>query len=235
MPRLRIRYADIAATLALVLATGGTAYAAVELKKNQVKTKHIANKAVGSKQLKNRAIKPGHLSPAVRSQQAAWAEHFTPPTWTLTKGSFVERTITWTQPPGTLDELTGSLVLFWPSACTKTNGTVLMALLSDNQVISAQAATDLANGNGPLHTPDVASSPSYVRFEAPLVPQVVAPPRTDHVTLPIEKYQFVSGSSSVKRTVRIRTRYLSCNGDAQNPAAPPQLRSQSLFVTRHRR
>lgn len=48
----RLTYANVAATLALVLALGGTAYA-VELAKDSVKSKHIKNNSVKSKDIKD--------------------------------------------------------------------------------------------------------------------------------------------------------------------------------------
>jgi hypothetical protein len=52
--RPRLSYANVIATLALFLALGGGAYAAINLPKN----------SVGSKQLKDRAVTPAKVSPA---------------------------------------------------------------------------------------------------------------------------------------------------------------------------
>jgi hypothetical protein len=41
LPRLRLRYADVAATLALVVALSGTAYAATKLPANSVGTPQL--------------------------------------------------------------------------------------------------------------------------------------------------------------------------------------------------
>lgn len=55
--RPRLTYANVVATLALVLALGGgTVYAAVKLGKNEVKSKNIANGAVKGKDLAKNAV-----------------------------------------------------------------------------------------------------------------------------------------------------------------------------------
>jgi Collagen triple helix repeat (20 copies) len=55
MPRLRrhLSYANVVASLALFVALGGSSYAAVQLSKGQVKTRHIATNAVTSAKVKN--------------------------------------------------------------------------------------------------------------------------------------------------------------------------------------
>jgi hypothetical protein len=56
--RPRLSYANVVATLALVLALGGgTVYAAIKLGKNDVKSKNIANGQVKSKDLGKNAVK----------------------------------------------------------------------------------------------------------------------------------------------------------------------------------
>lgn len=54
--RFRIRYADVAATLALVMATGGTAYAATALPKNSVGTPQIKAEAVTTAKVREGAV-----------------------------------------------------------------------------------------------------------------------------------------------------------------------------------
>ena len=63
--RPRLSYANVAATLALVIAIGGgTVYAAVQLSKNSVKSRHIAPKAV-----KNSDIAPNAVtSPKIKNK-----------------------------------------------------------------------------------------------------------------------------------------------------------------------
>ncbi|HSV40085.1 MAG TPA: hypothetical protein VLI04_15100 [Nocardioidaceae bacterium] len=48
---------NVVGYLALVIAMGGTSYAAVQLQAGQVKTKHLANQAVTSKKVKDGTIK----------------------------------------------------------------------------------------------------------------------------------------------------------------------------------
>ena len=58
MLRLRnhLTYANVVSTLCLFILLGGSAYAAVALKRNSVKGKHIAKNAVTSKKVKNASL-----------------------------------------------------------------------------------------------------------------------------------------------------------------------------------
>jgi hypothetical protein len=56
LPRLRLRYADVAATLALILASGGTAYAATKLPAHSVGTAQLKNLAVTDTKLHGGAV-----------------------------------------------------------------------------------------------------------------------------------------------------------------------------------
>ncbi len=62
MPRRRPTYANVASTLALILATGGVAWAA-GLPKNSVGTKQLRANAVTAAKIKPGAIGPGRLAP----------------------------------------------------------------------------------------------------------------------------------------------------------------------------
>ena len=55
--RGRVTYANVVATLALFIALGGTSVAAIQLGKNSVRAKQIAAGAVGTSEVKNRALK----------------------------------------------------------------------------------------------------------------------------------------------------------------------------------
>lgn len=55
--RARVTYANVVATLALFIALGGTSVAAIQLGKNSVKAKQIAPGAVGTSEVKDRALK----------------------------------------------------------------------------------------------------------------------------------------------------------------------------------
>lgn len=55
--RQRLTYANVMATIAVFIALGGSGYAAVTLKRNSVKGKHIAKNAVTSAKVKNRSLK----------------------------------------------------------------------------------------------------------------------------------------------------------------------------------
>jgi hypothetical protein len=56
MRLVRPRYADVAATLALVIALGGTSYAVTKLPANSVGTKQLKNNAVTTKKLAKHAV-----------------------------------------------------------------------------------------------------------------------------------------------------------------------------------
>jgi hypothetical protein len=56
LPRLRLRYADVAATLALILASGGTAYAATKLPAHSVGTAQLKKLAVTDTKLHRAAV-----------------------------------------------------------------------------------------------------------------------------------------------------------------------------------
>jgi hypothetical protein len=70
--KFRIRYADVVATLALILASGGTAYAATALPKNSVGTPQLKPEAVTAGKVDDRAITGRKLKPnAVTSDKVA--------------------------------------------------------------------------------------------------------------------------------------------------------------------
>jgi hypothetical protein len=60
--RAALSYSNVIATLALMIALGGTSYAAVTLGKNSVRSRNIANGAVTSSKIKNGAVTGAKLS-----------------------------------------------------------------------------------------------------------------------------------------------------------------------------
>lgn len=75
----RATYANVTATLALVVALGGTGYAAVNLPKNSVGSKQIVNDSIKSVDVKNNGLKGADvdestLSPVPRAATAADAD-----------------------------------------------------------------------------------------------------------------------------------------------------------------
>jgi len=58
---MRIGYANVTSTLALVVALSGTAYAAVQLNDGQVKTRHLADGAVTTAKLHGNAVTTGKV------------------------------------------------------------------------------------------------------------------------------------------------------------------------------
>jgi hypothetical protein len=72
--RSRLTYANVVATLALFVALGGGSYAAVSLKRNQVKSRHIAKNAVTAPKVKDESLlaqdfAPGQLPQGERGLQ----------------------------------------------------------------------------------------------------------------------------------------------------------------------
>ena len=63
LARLRphLTYANVVASLALFVALGGSSYAAVQLSKKSVKSKHIARSAVTAAKIKNNAVTSGKV------------------------------------------------------------------------------------------------------------------------------------------------------------------------------
>ena len=63
LPTRRPRYADVVGTLALVVALGGTAYAAQELPRNSVGTPQLQKDAVTAAKIEARAVRAAELAP----------------------------------------------------------------------------------------------------------------------------------------------------------------------------
>jgi hypothetical protein len=85
--RARLSYANVVATLALVLALGGVSYAAMKLPKNSVGTKQIKNNAVTGAKVKKHTLtgkninlkKLGTVPSAQTATSATTASSLTPP------------------------------------------------------------------------------------------------------------------------------------------------------------
>lgn len=72
MPALpRVTYANVAATLALAVALGGTSYAATKLPAGSVGTQQLRANAVTSPKIRNGTVGTADLSPAARSLAAS--------------------------------------------------------------------------------------------------------------------------------------------------------------------
>jgi hypothetical protein len=70
--RRHLSYANVVSTLALCLVVGGgSAYAAAQLAKNSVKSKHIATGAVASSDIKNRSVQLQDLASDVTGKNGA--------------------------------------------------------------------------------------------------------------------------------------------------------------------
>lgn len=64
--RTRLTYANVAATLALVLAAGGSSYAALSLPRNSVGSAQIRRGAVGTRELRNHGVHAVDIAPSTR-------------------------------------------------------------------------------------------------------------------------------------------------------------------------
>lgn len=136
----RTAYANVVSTLALVVALGGTSYAAVQLADGQVKTRHIANNAVTSAKIKDGTVAPKDL--AAGSKQRLW--------------SSVK-----IFPGGSGNEITGSFTTFHTLNVPK--GTYLVTLAAEFDNLSGQvngAICDVVSAG--------VSTPRYVAKMAPL-------------------------------------------------------------------
>jgi hypothetical protein len=61
--RARLSYANVMATLAVFIALGGAAYAAVKIPRDSVGARELKDHAVGTSELKDRAVGTGELKP----------------------------------------------------------------------------------------------------------------------------------------------------------------------------
>ena len=64
--RARLTYANITATLALVLAVSGSSYAALSLPRDSVSSAQIKRGAVGTSELRNRGVRAIDIAPSTR-------------------------------------------------------------------------------------------------------------------------------------------------------------------------
>jgi hypothetical protein len=63
---LALSYANVAATLALILALGGTSYAALRLPKNSVGRSQLRKSSVGTRALRNHGVHWSDIAPSAR-------------------------------------------------------------------------------------------------------------------------------------------------------------------------
>jgi hypothetical protein len=88
MRRPRLTYANVTATLALVISLGGVSYAATQLPANSVKAVQIAPSAVGPSELRTSAVHPSQISQALATRlQEAVAPAATSPKEAVAPGS----------------------------------------------------------------------------------------------------------------------------------------------------
>ncbi len=263
-------------TVAVFIALGGTSFAAVQLRKNQVRASNVAS---GQIQARHHAV-GGVTSTAIRDgsiRRADLAAEITggagaqgqaglaglqgpagPPgpvgapgapgapgaagaagaalvvdqaigtTALGTGGTGTIMTVTWTQPPGVLDELSGVMNISWPGGCTydQSSAIDLKIVREDNVVISADAPTTARNGNAALDAnPGLRLTPPYLTSGAT---------RTDWIALPIELFQFRPTASTTARSITIRAKYIDCAGSGTStvPAGAPSV-SVRAFVKRY--
>ena len=137
-------------------------------------------------------------------------------------------TVTWSQPPGTVDEISGYMNITWPGGCTyDTNSEIDLKVVRtlDNRVISADSATVDRSGNAAVDgNPGLRLSPPHLTG---------GQSRSDYVGLPLELPQLIAAGSTTERTITVRAKYLGCagSGTPTYPAGVPQL-AVRVFVTR---
>jgi hypothetical protein len=138
------------------------------------------------------------------------------------------RTISWTQPAGALDEITGYASVAWPGGCTyDLNSGIELKIIRnvDNFVISAESPTAARNGNA------VEDAAAGVVMLAPNFTSGAA--RTDIINLPLEVYQFAPSPAATSRRVTIKARYRECAGTGGSiPAGVPSISNVQVFVKR---
>lgn len=283
--RPKLTYANVMSTIAVFVALGGSAYAAAQLGRNQVKAaniasrqvqaRHLAVNSVSSASVRNRSIrrvdlhpeltgapgKPGLAGPAgPRGAQGArgvaGAEGATGPQGATgatgapgangaalvlnqvvgstallpwANGSVgTIMTITWQQPSGSVDELSGYMSVTWPGGCTADPASRIdlkVVRASDNRVISADSPTANRNGNAAV------DSNQGLRLAPPNLGGG-GTARSDYIGLPLELPQFFAGGTN---TVTVRAKYVGCAGTGPPnhtvPAGVPQVAVRA-FVTR---
>jgi hypothetical protein len=69
--RARLTYANVVSTLALALVLSGTAYAATQLTKDSVRSKHIKNSTVKSKDIRDGGVTAADLEPGLVDAEVA--------------------------------------------------------------------------------------------------------------------------------------------------------------------
>ena len=110
---------NVIAYLALVVALTGTSYAAAQLQKGQVKSKHLANNAVTSKKVKNGTLKAADIGAGVlpkgTSRVVARARFKGDQPGTLLTSSVPLTGATWTQAANDVDQFFGSIKVDYPS------------------------------------------------------------------------------------------------------------------------
>ena len=78
--RDRLTYANVASTIALVLALGGTSYAAITLPRNSVGSEQVRSRAIESRHVDNGSLRLADLGPgarrALRGQEGPAAAKF---------------------------------------------------------------------------------------------------------------------------------------------------------------
>lgn len=222
--KARVTYGNVMATLALFIALGGVAYAAVKLAPNAVRSKHIKNGQVKSADLRDGGvakadIEPGLLDGAVGPAGPEGPQGETGPAGppgsavvdttvtneTVTAGANPgayggAQTISWSQPPGTVDEIRGVIRLNYPAQCTDAGeGVGLLAYNENNREISTEIPLDTKpNANGPV----VAGEP--IRGAEFPITETIDAASSDIIPLPIEDYIWENaGSSPAQRQVRI--------------------------------
>jgi hypothetical protein len=250
--RPRLTYANVAASLALFISLGGISYAAVTLKRNSVRSTHIKDGEVrsadirdGSVALKDikRGVIPtskagtaGPVGPA--GAQGPQGVPGTPGTAIVasntdatvtpsgTVGQYGAQTtlLSWSQPPGTVDEVHGTVRISYPAVCTDPGEGIELYVTDENGVeISPDFPTDaFPTGNSGPGENDNAG----VKFG---VGDVIDAAASDLIGFPIEDPIYVNGGAEpIQRKVIIKALKYGANCETESPS----LGSFELFVVR---
>jgi hypothetical protein len=232
--------ATVIALIALFVALGGTSYA---LARNSIATKHLKRGAVTSDKIKDgtllardfkRGVLPRTTTAAsgqagARGEQgpagaAIVASRIGGASATATSTSFGATTtlLSWTQPPGALDEVRGYMQVTWPAGCNQ-NGHAIEVRITDEA--GTEISPDLPNaqsvaGNGGTNDPDTTGAAiTHGGLDGSLGIDFVVP-------LPVERAQFAPPAVATARQVRLQVRRISgCNANVV-------LSNWRLWVTR---
>lgn len=214
-----------------------------DLQANAVDSSRIADGSVTGADIAENTINSSRLTAGARAlllEAGKLAVNQTFSSFTVSNSSWpagapnsgAQMTATWTQAANSLDLVSATARVVYPSGCSATTSTPrgfdVKAVDADGRVISASTAerTDNVNYNGNGFWNQQTGLPG-VPFRAPSGSALADSPAQfiDYVHLPIELAEFVAASSTQSRTVRI---YFKRNSSS----CSPEITNARIFVTR---